>query len=315
MRVSETGTSVRDGLEYRVLEAGRLRGLCAEFRSILDSGTLSDHPTFREYVGSFDFSPPTAFPDSTPLVVVAHRAPPATASIAMRGDVTAIPVPPQYFDDGFGLAQARSALADRLGAPEGTRFEAARVPLKFLAASSGLARYGRNNICYVGSMGSEIRLRAFWVDLDIEGSPVVERRLLDECEGCSACVEACPTSCIPADGGPIDAGRCLSLYNETDLPFPDWMPYEAHNALIGCFRCQLACPANAGRFRSPVEFEPLDEEETEGVLASRSDPDFLAIVGRKMSGFAGTADPVCMAIFSRNLRAFLRARGEAGPKA
>ena len=40
--------------------------------------------------------------------------------------------------------------------------------------------------------------------------------------------------------------RCLTWHNEKDasVPFLTWIDRKGHNALVGCLRCQRACPYN-----------------------------------------------------------------------
>ena len=38
------------------------------------------------------------------------------------------------------------------------------LPMKLLAVRSGLAKYGKNNICYINGIGSFTRLEAFYTD-------------------------------------------------------------------------------------------------------------------------------------------------------
>lgn len=80
------------------------------------------------------------------------------------------------------------------------------------------------------------------------------------CQGCQACVRACPTAAI-TPGQAVDARRCLScLTIEQRGPLPEWVASKIGNRVYGCDTCQLVCPHNrdAQPTRIP-EFQPTDE--------------------------------------------------------
>ena len=120
--------------------------------------------------------------------------------------------------------------------------------MKQLAVRSGLAAYGRNNITYIDGFGSFHQLQAFYTDqpLEVHWGKLQMYRL---CKGCRICLDDCPTGAIRSSDFVIDPARCITLFNEYPDPLPAWIPASAHNALVGCLRCQLTCPGNevAGR--------------------------------------------------------------------
>jgi len=81
----------------------------------------------------------------------------------------------------------------------------------------------------------------------------------------------CPTGAILHDRTIIKARQCLTFLNEcTDTDtFPGWLNPEAHHCLIGCMRCQLACPVNKGKADHPVAIDEFTEEETGLLLEKR----------------------------------------------
>lgn len=141
------------------------------------------------------------------------------------------------------------------------------VPLKRLAARSGLARYGKNNICFVEGMGSHLAFEAWFTDLPGDEAAWVPLEVAPRCAQCKACQRSCPTGAVRADRFLLDNERCLSFINERADPFPDWLPADVHHCLYDCLLCQLACPMNAEpnrRIGAPVAF---DEAETALLLA------------------------------------------------
>jgi ferredoxin len=123
------------------------------------------------------------------------------------------------------------------------------LPQKLLAVSAGLAEYGRNNITYTDDWGSWFELLTFFTDMPC-ADPEVWRgaKHMDGCETCFKCLNACPTQAIREDAYFINNERCTTLYIESDKPFPDFIPPEAVESVIGCRYCQDACPKNAGKY-------------------------------------------------------------------
>ena len=118
------------------------------------------------------------------------------------------------------------------------------MPEKLLAVRSGLARYGKNNITYVPGMGSLHRLAVFVSDLPCVEDNWGEVKTLKTCDGCTACMDACPTGAIVSDRFLIHAERCITFHNERIEEFPEWLDSSWHNCLVGCLRCQWVCPEN-----------------------------------------------------------------------
>ncbi len=174
----------------------------------------------------------------------------------------------RWFPGGLPLEIAVNNVLSAALAQGGYHFAPAQtLPLKRLAACSGLARYGRNNITYVEGMGSFHTLAAYYSDLPVEEEQWHAPALLARCESCAVCRNNCPTGAIRPDRFLIDNERCLSFFNEAPGQFPDWLPVSAHHCLYDCLRCQEACPENKlrlGDVVGPIEF---DERETGALLA------------------------------------------------
>ena len=187
-----------------------------------------------------------------------------------------------------GLRARCLEVLEKALAPEGFSVARVPVPVKLLAVRTGLAEYGRNNIAYTQTLGSFVRLDTFATDADLvpPGGPRAglstflvggrdpatghwsPPRRMGSCGACKACYHACPTGCIPFPdtGVVIDAERCLTYLNEHEGEWPDWLDPAAHNALVGCMRCQLICPANKYHLRREKVVAEFDREETEVVL-------------------------------------------------
>jgi epoxyqueuosine reductase len=206
-------------------------------------------------------------PTAHSVIVGAKRMPLTQAVLTWRGEQHTVQIPPHYA--GYSTepddlaAAARAALA-----PFG--YSAARFspPLKTLAACSGLARYGRNNITFVAGFGSYLILAACVSDAPPpDDSCWGDPQPLERCARCAACRRACPGGAITEHRFLLRAERCLTLHNEHTDPFPPWITLEMHHTAVGCLRCQQACPVNkkAGLVVAAPEY--FDEAETAALLA------------------------------------------------
>jgi epoxyqueuosine reductase len=202
---------------------------------------------------------------------------------------------------------ARAEASLRAALPATSRLASAdKLPLKRLASRCGLARYGRNNVCYVEGMGSSLSFAAFYSDMPCAEGEWTEPRIAPACSGCGRCVEACPTGAIRRDRFLIDNERCLSAMNESAEPFPDWLDEGVHHTLYDCLRCQEACPMNASRRRDTGDPVSFGEEETALLLAGAKPglwPPELVAKARYL-GMDKWPDGL-----AKNLRAIMRAQG------
>ena len=93
---------------------------------------------------------------------------------------------------------------------------------------------------YGSNLASEASVNRYIMGRSLPADSPQEPR----CGTCRACIDACPTSAI-ADGGPLDARRCLSyLTIEHRGPLPAGVENVVGNSIYGCDRCQTACPWN-----------------------------------------------------------------------
>ncbi len=159
--------------------------------------------------------------------------------------------------------------------------ETGNIPLKRLAVQSGLAEYGRNNICYIDEMGSNFSFSAYYSDIPWDGDDWRGVTMAERCEKCGACLKNCPTEAIRSGRFLIDNERCLSFLNESGDPFPAWLPESAHHCIYDCLKCQVICPMNkeqVKRIAAPVRFT---ETETNALLSGMSFENYSASLQKK----------------------------------
>ncbi|MHC4294775.1 MAG: tRNA epoxyqueuosine(34) reductase QueG, partial [Planctomycetota bacterium] len=124
---------------------------------------------------------------------------------------------------------------------EGEAF-AGSAPLceRSLAATAGIGWIGRNGTLIVPELGSYVVLAGIICNLPLQADSPMESR----CEGCEACVRACPTGALPGDSL-VDARRCLSYLSIEHRGEIDAQLRTRWTASVfGCDICQESCPHN-----------------------------------------------------------------------
>lgn len=174
-------------------------------------------------------------------------------------------IPPTYIGQGR-MDQKIKAILDWYLSGTGYMVLPARLPEKLLAAYSGLSRYGRNNISYIRDFGSFFYLTSFFSNIDCDYENWYEKKELEDCLDCKACLKNCPTGAITAKRFLLNAERCLTFFNEKPGNFPAWVKPESHNCLVGCMKCQIVCPYNEPFINWIEDTGEFTAEETEILL-------------------------------------------------
>lgn len=293
----------------RVLSVERFPELQREFDDVRKNGGLAAHKGFLREIGALGFSVPRDFPQARSAVVVATFARTMTADFLLDGQARRVLVPPQYYLGALNSETLPDVLrAEVLKAPAARIVDVTeRVPLKLLAARAGLGRYGRNNMIFVDGMGSYNLLWAFLTDAPAAEDAWSDLEVLDACRRCSHCDRACPTACIQRGTFVLDAGRCLTLYNENDGRFPNFVLPSMHHALMGCLKCQTSCPEDRGFAGITASLGEIGSEETRKILDGRADEPLLASLRKTLAGFPALETAAGFPILTRNLKALIRA--------
>jgi epoxyqueuosine reductase len=257
----------KDGYRATGVPFARLEELRESYAMLRRGGAL-DEGFAAETLRGLTFDPPEEVAEPRSVVVVAARDPVVLATFRWRGSDVDVPVPPTYLHFRRRNADIVGVVQSLL--PAGRSAASMGAPKKLLAVRSGLARYGRNNVAYVPGLGSFHQLATVCTDLPCEGGRWCEPALMDACERCHLCASACPTGAIPEDRILLKGERCVTYWNEkpSEIPFPDWMSEDAHDSLVGCLRCQLACPENSDVRGEMARGPRFDEAETAALLAS-----------------------------------------------
>ena len=109
-----------------------------------------------------------------------------------------------------------------------------------LAEKAGLGWRGKHSLLLNKDNGSWFFLGEIYTSLPL----VVDKKELNHCGSCSACIDVCPTRAIIAPYK-LDASKCISYLT---IEFKGSIPLEYRkpigNRVYGCDDCQLACPWN-----------------------------------------------------------------------
>ena len=106
---------------------------------------------------------------------------------------------------------------------------------------AGLGSIGRNSMLINKRLGSYFFLAALLTSEELVCDEPFEE---DLCGNCRACIDACPSGALGADGT-VDARRCLSYLSiEHRGMIPDEFCALLGDRVFGCDACQEACPWN-----------------------------------------------------------------------
>ena len=238
----------------------------AQLRQEIEEGLSQrriDPGLYGKYLTYFRFDVAATLAGARSVIITAAPQPQREATFHFNGQTYSGIIPPTYYHDTDD--PIRETLQNILSSG-GYQLHPVVLPVKLLAVRCGMAKYGKNNIAYAEGLGSFMRLRAFLSNMPADRSGWLEPQAMKECDSCTACVKACPTKAIVSDRFFIHGERCLTFFNEDTEEFPEWVRPAWHNSLIGCMKCQLACPVNRPFVKWVEEGETFDEAETGLIL-------------------------------------------------
>jgi epoxyqueuosine reductase len=294
-------------VKYRVLNVKHLQALQDKIDKLNQEGKISKHETLQYYIGKFSFQIPENFHEAKSVIVLALEKKLVKVNFLHKGEKHEVMIPPNYCQSGVTNEEINNFVLTEIIKEKGYRVEQTRsLHLKFLAVSSGLGKYGRNNICYVDELGSFPDLFAIFTDYDFPEYSFEEAKMLDRCEKCSVCINKCPTQCISQENFIINVDNCIPLYNEIKGEFPDFIKAEYHNALIGCMRCQMYCPVNREVMKNVQRYDDIPEAQTNAILEGKDGDKLISSLGPILKFINSETAEYYLPVFKRNLEVLLK---------
>jgi len=223
-----------------------------------------------------------SFPWARSIVVFAHDYLASSSQPATRGAIVArFATRDQY----ASVLRIATGVRDELSAA-GTQAEILiddnRLVDRSAAARAGIGWRGRSTMLLTPGHGPWLLLGSVITDAVLETTPPMRRT----CGTCIACIPACPTGAITAEG--LDAGLCISTWLQTAGAIPHWVRPLIERRVYGCDDCLTSCPPGFPRMaktdaaQTPLSFADLlalsDAELMERFdwfYVPRRDPRFL----------------------------------------
>jgi epoxyqueuosine reductase len=293
--------------KYRTLPIGRFPELQTEYDKARNNSQLGRQKIYLDQIAPLNFKAPAEFSGAKSVVVIAAYSKNMYSNFHLDGKSYRILIPFQYYNDDLNADKLKGIIQkDILKSPNARVMDiSAKVPLKLLAARSGLGRYARNGLVFVDGMGSYNVLHAFLTDQSVEDQWTGNLQILDECNRCHACERTCPTRCINRWNYSVNIDKCLTLYNEAPGEFPNYILGSMHHALMGCMQCKSPCPVNDGFTELSGNLEDVSEEETAKILKGTPDDALLKSLQRKLREFRAVSKNQ-FPILKRNLSQLIR---------
>ena len=147
----------------RIVSTKNLSLLIKEIEEFYTSGLIED-TFFKERLSWIKKNLLENMSNANSVIVVAVPRPQTRATFLWKGVSLSLIIPPTY----SGYEQIREKVESLIGTTiKENKYSAKRAifPLKTLAVRSGLAKYGKNNICYVPEMGSFFQLVAVYSNM------------------------------------------------------------------------------------------------------------------------------------------------------
>ena len=294
--------------KYRILPVGRFRALQTEFNAARNNAQLGSNKMYRDQIEPLNFSVPADFPNARSVVVAAVYSKNMYSNFRLNGNSYRILIPFQYYKDDLDSEKLKAIIQKDVIKTPGLRIAdiSSKVPLKLLAARSGLGRYARNSLVFVDGMGSYNMLYAFLTDHSFNEDHWTDLQILEECNRCHACERTCPTRCISRWNYSVNIDKCLTLFNENQGSFPNFILGSMHHALMGCMQCKAPCPANEGIADLFGNLEDVSEEETRKILRHSPDDALMKSLQRKLRQFRAVESKDQFPILKRNLSVLIR---------
>ncbi len=250
------------GCFVKIVSINHLNEIEAELYMRHDQGSFSEE-FYQERLTTFRYQPYSNIKEPKSIIIIAVPQPTILLIFRYLGLDHSMYIPPTY---DYSIDAELKHHLKKIIQPYSYHLASTYIPLKLFAVRSGLAEYGRNNICYIPGEGSFFRLVAFYTDLPCLKDNWRYTVMMERCKVCRTCVVACPLGAINEDRFLLHAERCLAFHNEHSGNFPQNIDSNLHHCLFGCMICQNVCPENKKNVGWIEEREQFSEYETFAIL-------------------------------------------------
>ena len=293
--------------KYGILSLKYLETMKEDIAKLKREKKLSNYEFFQRAMQRRDLDKPANFPEAKYLIILARFRKLAIINFHYYGKKFEIMIPPDFHEDGITNEDVEKVVQKHIIKKTGYKIvETEKIHLKLAAVRSGLAKYGRNNISYVDGMGSFLTLSAYFTDYDFHDETIHEISMMDRCKKCTICLNKCHTKAIRKEDFVIDAGKCITIYNEHPGEFPKWLDKSYHNAIEGCLQCQLYCPVNSEVLKNTIRLEDITEDETKALLDGPEKPELINSLIKKLKMFTLEEASEGLPIIKRNLAVLIK---------
>lgn len=177
-----------------------------------------------------------SFPWARSILVMGHEYASKGPRQAASGAVVARFAAANHYEP---LHDAARRVADALRS-EGFRAEILiddnRLLDRAAAIRAGIGWMGKSTMVLAPGQGPWMLIGSVVTDAVLERTDPMVR----DCGTCVACLPACPTGAITADG--LDARLCLSTWLQTPGSLPQWIRPHLGRRIYGCDDCLTSCP-------------------------------------------------------------------------
>ena len=247
------------GFKVKTFKTEHIKEISTGFERLVEQGLL-DEDFYKRNLADFNYDCESTLENAKSVIVIAAPQRKSLAEFEYQGKIIEAVIPPTYIYPSIDSQVA--GILDNALVKNGYGMAKAVLPLKLLAVRSGLGLYGRNNVCYIPGLGSFIRLKAYITDYEFEEDSWGDVRVMESCSTCSLCIDECPTGSIEKGSFLIHAQNCITNFNEYEAPIPEWISPDWHDSIVGCMKCQAACPHNTKLIDLVDERICFDEIET-----------------------------------------------------
>lgn len=207
----------------------------AVLRSHRDNGMAGPlHFTYDDPEVASDVT--LSFPWARSIVVFAHDYLATSHGPAATGPVVARFATRDQYRPVQVIADALVAELSRRGCKAEALVDDNRLVDRAAAARAGVGWIGRSTMVLSPGHGPWLLLGSVITDADLASTRAMTRT----CGTCVACLPACPTGAITAEG--LDARRCLATWLQAPGRMPRWVRPLVERRIYGCDDCLTSCP-------------------------------------------------------------------------